>query len=92
MLIRGYQLVNNATYPEIADNYARGLRMLKSLSCDVFLGAHGSYYDMEAKYAKLNASGANPYIDSKVIKNYVANREQAFRSELQKQTAAAKKP
>jgi metallo-beta-lactamase class B len=87
----GYKLVNNARYPGIADDYARGFRVLKSLPCDVFLGAHGSYYDMEAKHAKLKAGGANPYIDPEGYKNYVAEREQAFLSELQKQTAAAKK-
>lgn len=87
----GYKLVNNVRYPEIADDYARGFHVLKSLPCDVFLGAHGSYYDMEAKYARLKAGGTNPYIDSVGYKNYVADREQAFLSELQKQTAALKK-
>jgi metallo-beta-lactamase class B len=87
----GYKLVNNAVYPEIADDYARGFRVLKSLPCDVFLGAHGSYYGMEAKYTKLSSGGANPYIDPEGYKSYVAEREQAFLSELQKQTAAAKK-
>ena len=87
----GYKLVNNARYPEIADDYAHGFRVLKSLPCDVFLGAHGSYYEMEAKYAKLNAGGSNPYVDPKGYKNYVADREQAFLAELQKQTTAAKK-
>jgi metallo-beta-lactamase class B len=87
----GYKLVNNARYPGIADDYARGFRVLKSLPCDVFLGAHGSYFEMEAKYPRLNAGGPNPYIDSVGYKNYVADREQAFLAELQKQTAAAKK-
>ncbi len=95
----GYKLVNNARYPEIASDYERGFRVLKSLPCDVFLGAHGSYYGMEAKYAqksaqtsaKLKAGEANPYIDPEGYKSYVAEREQTFRSELQKQTAAAKK-
>jgi metallo-beta-lactamase class B len=87
----GYKLVNNALYPEIAEDYARGFRVLKSLPCDVFLGAHGGYYGMEAKHARLNSSGANPYIDSAGYKSYVADREQAFLSELQKQTAASKK-
>jgi metallo-beta-lactamase class B len=86
----GYKLVNNERYPEIADDYARGFRVLKSLPCDVFLGAHGGYYDMEAKYARLNAGGPNPYVDSAGYKNYIAQREQAFLAELQKQTAAAK--
>jgi len=87
----GYKLVNNARYPEIADDYARGFRVLQSLPCDVFLGAHGGYYGMEAKYAKLNGGGANPYIDPKGYKDYVADREQAFLTELQKQKEAAKK-
>jgi len=47
----GYKLVNNAKYPEIARDYERGFQVLKSLPCDVFLGAHGAYYDMEAKHA-----------------------------------------
>jgi metallo-beta-lactamase class B len=87
----GYKLVNNVRYPEIADDYARGFRVLESLPCDVFLGAHGSYYGMEAKYVRMKAGEANPYIDSEGYRNYVADREQAFLSELQKQTAAAKK-
>jgi metallo-beta-lactamase class B len=83
--------VNNALYPEIAEDYARGFRVLKELPCDVFLGAHGSYYGMEAKHAKLKVGGPNPYVDPEGYKNYVADRERAFLSELQKQTAAAKK-
>jgi metallo-beta-lactamase class B len=86
----GYKLVNNVRYAEIADDYAHGFSVLKSLPCDVFLGSHGSYYDMEAKHAKLNSGGANPYIDPTGYKNYVLDREQAFLAELQKQTAAAK--
>jgi metallo-beta-lactamase class B len=87
----GYKLVNNLPYPEIADDYARGFGVLKSLPCDVFLGAHGSYYDLEAKYTRWKAGATNPYIDSAGYKNYVADREQAFLSELQNQTAGAKK-
>ncbi len=87
----GYKLVRNSSYPEIADDYAHGFRVLQSLPCDVFLGAHGSYFEMEAKHARLDSGGANSYIDSAGYKNYVADREQAFLSELQKQTTAAKK-
>lgn len=87
----GYKLVNNARYPQIADDYALGFRVLNSLPCDVFLGAHGGYYGLETKYARLNVGGTNPYIDAAGYKNYLADREQAFRSELEKQTAAAKK-
>lgn len=81
----GYKLVNNTIYPEIARNYVSGFAVLKALPCDVFLGAHGSYYGLEAKFAKLNAGGANPYIDPEGYKSYVAERQQAFEAELKKQ-------
>jgi metallo-beta-lactamase class B len=86
----GYKLVNNKRYPAIAQDYARGFQVLRSLPCDVFLGAHGSYYGMEAKFARLKAGGTNPYIDPEGYKNYVADREQAFRAEVLKQQSAAK--
>lgn len=86
----GYKLVNNAAYPQIADDYAKGFRVLKALPCDVFLGAHGSYYDMEAKYARLKKGGANPFIDPEGYKSYIQERQQTFERELAKQTAAAK--
>ena len=86
----GYKLVNNALYPQIASDYERMFQVLKSLPCDVFLGAHGNYYGMEAKFAKMKEGGPNPFIDPDGYKSYVAEREQAFRAELAKQTAAAK--
>ena len=80
-----YKLVNNSQYPQIASDYEKTFRVLKALPCDVFLGAHGGYYDMEAKYAHLKSGGTNPFIDPQGYVAYVAEREQAFRKELQKQ-------
>jgi hypothetical protein len=82
------QLVNNAGYPEIAADYERMFRELKSLRCDIFLGAHGSYFDLESKYSRMKESGSAAFIDPEGYKNYVAEREQAFRAELAKQRAA----
>ena len=86
----GYKLVHNTLYPQIADDYARTFSVLKSLPCDVFLGAHGNYFGMEAKYGRMKSSGPNPFIDPQGYQNYVAERERAFRMELEKQSAAAK--
>ncbi len=84
----GYKLVDNAAYPQIASDYERGFRVLRSLHCDVFLGAHGSYYGMEAKYARIkDGTTNNPFIDPEGYKNYVSEREQSFRAELAKQQA-----
>ncbi len=86
----GYKLVNNTLYPQIASDYERMFRVLKSLPCDVFLGAHGDYYGMEAKYARMKLGGPNPFIDPEGYKSYIAEREQTFRVELAKQTAASR--
>jgi len=86
----GYRLVNNALYPQIAADYERMFRVLKSLPCDVFLGAHGNYYGMEAKYARMKEGAPNPFIDPEGYKSYVAEREKTFRTELAKQTAEAR--
>jgi metallo-beta-lactamase class B len=77
--------VNNELYPQIAYDYQRMFEVLKALPCDVFLGAHGSYYGMEAKYARMKEGGPNPFIDPEGYQGYVAEREQAFRTELAKQ-------
>ena len=85
----GYQLVNNSAYPQITSDYEKTFDVLRSLHCDVFLGAHGSYYDMESKYARMTGS-ANLFIDAKGYQNYVNDREQTFRAELTRQQAAAR--
>ena len=85
----GYKLVNNALYPQIAQDYERCFRVLKALHCDVFLGAHGDYYGMAAKYAKIKPGAPNPWIDPDGYKSYINEREQAFRNELEKQKKAA---
>jgi metallo-beta-lactamase class B len=86
----GYRLVNNTAYPQISADYEKMFRVLKSLQCDIFLGAHGSYFDLETKYARMKESGLTAFVDPEGYKKYVAEREQAFRTELAKQTAALK--
>lgn len=82
---QGYQLVDNALYPKIADDFELTFRTLKALHCDIFLGAHGDYYGMPAKVARIQAKGPNQFLDPDGYQAYVADRERAFRTELQKQ-------
>jgi metallo-beta-lactamase class B len=86
----GYKLVNNPAYPQIAEDYERMWRVLKSLPCDIFLGAHGGYFGLEEKYPRLKAGAANPFVDPDGYKKYVDEKEQEFRAELAKQKLAAK--
>jgi metallo-beta-lactamase class B len=87
----GYKLFNNPSYPTIAQDYELTFRTLKALPCDVFLGAHGGYFEMESKFARLNAGGVNPFVDPQGYSSYVTEREQAFQAELAKQSVADRK-
>src|SRR5688572_4865082 len=46
-----------ASYPGIAEDFARTFRTLQSLPCDVFLGAHGSYFNLKSKLPRLAEEG-----------------------------------
>jgi metallo-beta-lactamase class B len=81
----GYRLVGNQDYPQIADDFAKTFARLKKLPCDIFLGAHGNYYGMHAKYERVKTADVNPFIDPPGYRAYVAEKEQAFRAELAKQ-------
>ena len=88
----GYKLVGNELYPRIAEDYQKMFRVLAALPCDLFLGAHGAYFGMDAKLAKVKPGAANPFIDPEGYKKFVADKELEFRKELDKQTAAARDP
>lgn len=86
----GYKLVDNSAYPQIAEDYERMWRVLKSLPCDIFLGAHGNYFGLEEKYPLMKEGGGNPFVDPGGYKKYIAQKEQEFRTELARQKLAAK--
>ena len=86
----GYILVNNKDYPQIADDYVRGFKVLRALPCDVFLGSHSRFYSMTEKYAKLKDGGPNPFIDPAGYRAHLDLQEKNFKEKLAEQQAAAK--
>jgi metallo-beta-lactamase class B len=80
----GYKLVGNSAYPRIAEDFDKTFQVLKSLPVDYFLGAHGSYFDMERKVTQ-RGDTRSPFIDPQGYRAYVADRERAFRAELARQ-------
>ena len=88
----GYVLVRNPRYPGISQDFERTFEVLKSLPCDYFLGAHGDYFDMTAKYARMKEGAASPFVDPAGYAGFVAERERAFRAELARQQASARRP
>ena len=85
----GFRLVDKpnqpASYPGIADDYRKTFTTLKTLPCDIFLGAHGAYFNMIEKAAKAGTAGESVWVDPAGYKAAVAEREQAFETELRKQ-------
>jgi metallo-beta-lactamase class B len=86
----GFKLVDNKDYPEIAADFAKTFEVLNSLPCDVFLGAHGSYYGMIDRYALLKKGQADAFVNPEGYKRFVAQKEQAFRQALAAQQKTAK--
>jgi len=88
----GYLLVNNKDYPEIATDFAKTFEILKSLPCDVFLGAHGGYYGMVDRYDLLKKGQKDAFVNPQGYKDYVAFKERAFRKTLAEQKERAATP
>ena len=71
----------------LAADYEKMFRILKSLPGDIFLGAHGGYFDLEAKYGRLQRGDHTAFVDPGGYRKFVAQKEQEFRTELAKQKA-----
>ena len=78
-------------YPRIAADYRHQFEVLKKLPCDIFLGAHGGYFDLTEKYPRFKAGDNNAFIDPAGYKAYIADRQQAFEAEWKKQAGASSK-
>jgi metallo-beta-lactamase class B len=78
-----------ASYPGIAADYQHTFTVLAFLPCDIFLGAHGAYFNMLAKLDRAkSAAGASVWIDPDGYQRAVAERKQAFEKELKRQQEA----
>ncbi len=84
----GYKLVGNKRYPNIAEDYKWGFKVLKALPCDIFLGAHGGYFGLNHKYPRWKNGDKDAFIDPAGYKAWIANREAAFETELARQQVA----
>lgn len=86
--VPGYKLVNNTKYPNIVNDYEYTFALLKSLKCDVFLGPHGSFFDMNEKRVRLaKGEKSNPFIDPRGYRQFVERTERDFRKQLQEERA-----
>lgn len=78
----GVLMVNNPTWPKIAEAYAKSFQILKSLHCDVFLGPHAPFFNMEAKVKQIGTDQSNPFIDPEGYRNYIASYEKNYNEQI----------
>lgn len=85
--LNSYRLVATAdrpaSYPGIAKDFEHTFAILRSLRCDIFLGAHGEYFDMQQKLARRRDEGPAVWIDPEGYRRAVAEAQRNFEKRLQ---------
>ena len=76
-----------ASYPGIAADFRHTFALLHSLPCDVFLGAHGSYFGLLTKLPRYSQEGPRIFIDPAGYRRFITDAQQEFEQALKKQQA-----
>jgi len=80
----GYQLVKNAKYPGIVDDYERTFARLAAEPADLLLEGHGFAFGLDEKRA-----GRRPFVDAAAYRARVAEAAKAFHEQLAKERRAS---
>jgi metallo-beta-lactamase class B len=78
------------SYPGIVQDFQHTFAVLRALPCDVFLGAHGGYFDMLTKLKHYRQDGPRVFIDPNGYRQFVAGAEKTFEKALSKQQAVVR--
>jgi metallo-beta-lactamase class B len=79
-----------ASYPGIAADFRHTFATLHALPCDIFLGAHGVYFNLLRKLARPSNNGGSVWIDPDGYKAFVDEAELVFNTALDRQLQDAK--
>lgn len=71
-----------ASYPGIEADFNHAFATYHGLPCDIFLGAHGVYFNMLAKLDRMPHEGAAVWIDPDGYHQALDAKEAAFRKEV----------
>jgi len=86
----GYRLVNNPSFPGIADDYRRTHHRLEMLKPDIWLAQHNEYYDLEGKRKRAETEGVNAWVDPEGYRRWVAAKKRAFEDQVDKEMGFVK--
>lgn len=84
--LSSYQLIDTpkrpASYPGILADFEHGFAVERGLPCDIFLGAHGGYFDMQEKLARLPKEGPSVWIDPQGYRQAIAEAEKSIQAKV----------
>jgi metallo-beta-lactamase class B len=81
----GYRLVGNPDYPGIMRDFRASFAKWRGMKCELFLGAHGSYFGLEAKKARIGAGRVNPFVDPVGCRSFLAEAERGIEDQARQQ-------
>jgi metallo-beta-lactamase class B len=85
-----YRLVDTpghpASYPGIREDFNRTFATLRALPCDIFLGAHGVYFNLLAKVKRMPSEAEAAFIDPKGYVDAVDTAQAEFEKAVVAQT------
>ena len=83
----GYKLVGNTAYPDIVSDYTHSFAVLRGLPCEIFLGAHGAYFDLSRKRQEMLKTGSSTvFVDPAGCRRYLDAAKAALTKAVEQQT------
>lgn len=80
---------HRVSYPSILQDFQHTFAVLRALPCDVFLGAHGSYFGMLTKLKLYSKEGPRAFIDHAGYEDFVADAQRTFEQAVSAQRSHA---
>ncbi len=78
----GTRLLNDPSYPGIADDYRRAFDVLASLQPEIFLAAHASFFDLDAKRERKAKEGVQVFVDPQGYQRANAAKRAVFDAQI----------
>jgi metallo-beta-lactamase class B len=85
----GTRLVQDPSYPGIADDYRRALDVQASLEPDIFLAAHASAFDLAGKRERAAAEGAAAFVDPGRYRSRITDQRENLEAQIAKEVGAS---
>lgn len=71
-----------ASYPGISSDFEHTFATLRALPCDIFLGAHGVYFDLLPKLRRMPKEGPRVFIDPAGYQALITHAQRSFEAKL----------